>query len=233
MINTDIKEFIEIKNKEHLLFQNLLLKSTSNKEDIVYQNFNYTSSFLIGKLKKIEFQIKGAINIIEKVEDNSWNLLNLSFIEKLAEEEFIYHNVIDSKYYNILSEKLLDKVIISLKDDNDLSVNLKRLNNLKNKLIINLRKYGDINYKKDWIRDRYFELASFIDFNENLKIKSFSTLKYNSIYDIVVSGEKTIEDMKSGGIHYDVLNNNFNIIKKSASKEVFYLMSEKKEFSLQ
>lgn len=227
MIKTDINAFIEYKNKEHLELQKLLLKSSASKESLVYHKFNYSSNFLIGKIKKVELQIKGAINIVEKVNKNKWNILNLYFFENLAKEEFNYHLAIDSKYYNIISEKLLDKIILSFSEKNEFEINLKRLNNIKNKLMFNIRRYNDIDYKNEWIKDRYFEIASFIDFKEDFSVINNGLEKENSIYDMVISGEKTIEDMKKGGIFYDVLKIRLDFIKDAVSKDVLYLMNEK------
>lgn len=228
MINTDIKAFVECKNKEHIELQKLLLKASASKESVVYHKFNYSSNFLIGKIKKVEMQIKGAINMVEKVGQDKWNLLNLYFIEHLAKEEFIYHVAIDSKYYNIVSEKLLDKIITSYSDKDFLEINLKRLTNIKDKLMFNLRRYNDIDYKNEWIRDRYFEIASFIDFEEDFSVIDNGLEKENTIYDIVISGEKTIDDMKKGGIYYDVLKIKFDFIKDAVEKDLSYLINEKK-----
>lgn len=232
MISTDINIYIDSKNKEHILLQKLLLESSLTGENVVYQKFNYTSSFLNSKLKNIENQIKGAINIIEYIANKKWSILNLSFIENLAKEEFIYHVAIDSKYYNILSEKLIDKIIFSLESD-EIHSNLSRLKNLRDKLIFNLRRYGDIDYKQEWVTDRYFELASFIEFNDDLSVLNNNSYTNHSIYDIVISGEKTIDDMKKGGVYYDVLKFKYNTIKENSSKDILYLMNQKSKNNLQ
>ena len=226
MRNTDIKAYIAYKNEEHKMLQELLVKATLNKENVVYQKFSYSASALIGKIKKVESQLKGSINIVEKVGSKNWNTLNLAFLENLAKEEFSYHIAIDSKYYKILGEKLIEKVTSSLLNGEDLNLNLKRLANLKDKLLFNVKRYSDLDYKENWIRDRYFEVASFIEFESAMGVKVHGSEAGNSIFDIVIFGEKSIEDMKRGGIFYDVIINDFTKIRDMAAKDILYELNE-------
>ncbi len=228
MRNTNIKAFIAEKNKEHLILQDLLLKASTSKESVVYQKFSYTASALIGKIKKVEKQLEGAIKIVEKVSEKKWSILNLAFIENMAKEEFNYHLTIDSKYYKIMGEKLIDKVTDSLLKGENVEINVKRLKNLKEKLIFNVKRYNDLDYKEIWIRDRYFEIASFIDFETEMGVEVSGSESSNCIFDIVIFGEKTIEDMKKGGIYYDVLENDFAKIRDAATKDIFYEINENK-----
>lgn len=221
MRKTIIKKYINSKNEEHKELQSLYLQASLSGESIVYQKFNYTSNGLLGKIKKVEAQLQGSMNVIENIGERKWNNLNLSFIENIAKEEFNFHLAIDSKYYKIICEKLIEKVVKSLLNGDDISINVKRLSNLKDKLIFNLKRYSDIDYKKDWIRDRYFEIASFIVFDSSMDVEVKGSETDNSIFDIVIFGEKTIEDMKKAGIFYDVIVEDFAKIMDLSKKEIF------------
>jgi hypothetical protein len=230
MRNTDIKVYITYKNNEHKSLQELFAKASLTKENVVYQKFSYSATALLGKIKKVESQLKGAINIVEKVGSKEWNTLNLAYLENLAKEEFSYHLAIDSKYYKILCEKLIEKVSTSLLNGEDLAINLRRLSNLKDKLLFNIKRYSDLDYKEIWIRDRYFEVASFIEFESAMGVKVHGSDSGNSIFDIVISGEKTIEDMKRGGIFYDVIANDFIKIRDMAAKDILYELNSDTSF---
>lgn len=219
MRSTDIKQYLNLKEKEFEEMQSLLIKASVEKTSVLYHKYSYTASALEGKLSRIQRQIKGALNIVEKISSKNWGVDDLIFMEKLAEEEFPCHIAVDSKFLSMKLELIVKKVIDEMGvSSND--VMLKRLSGVKNHLIVNIRRYSDYDYRTDWIRDRYFEIASFMVFKGDFPDMEYT--EENSIYDILTYGDKSLEEMKNAGLLFDVLDNRRGIIQNKADRDVFY-----------
>lgn len=219
MRSTDIKQYLGLKEKEFEEIKSLLIKASAEKTSVLYHKYSYTASALEGKLGRIQRQIKGALNIVEKISSKNWGVDDLIFMEKLAEEEFPCHIAVDSKFLSMKLELIVKKVIDEMGvSSND--VMLKRLAGIKNHLIVNIRRYSDYDYRTDWIRDRYFEIASFMVFKGDFPDMEYT--EENSIYDILTYGDKSLEEMKNAGLLFDVLDNRRGIIQNKADRDVFY-----------
>lgn len=219
MRSTDIKNYLKVKENEFNEVKTLLLNAQSVKTTVVYQGFSYTASGLKGKLVKIQNQIKGALNIVENMSAKVWGVDSLAFMENLAQEEFPCHLAIDVKFNSKKLEMILKKTISEMGSANN-EVTLKRLNGIKDHLLFNITAYSDYTYRENWIRDRYFEIAAFIEYKGDFPVMDYTN--NNTIYDILAYGEKTLDEMKSAGLLYDVIEARRAIIQENADKDVFY-----------
>lgn len=225
MKNTNLKEFLEMKEKEFEDIKRLHAEASVSRSNVVYQKYSYTARALEGKMKRIQNQIKGAFNIMENINSGEWVFDHVVFMEKLAEDEFSCHIVVDSKFQSVKLDRIIDKVIEEMGvSNNDEAV--KRLKDIKSNIVVNIKRYADFDYKLNWIRDRYFEIASFIDF-KNGKI-GFVYDDNNTIYDIVAFGDKTMAEMIEAGLHFNVIKNRYEIIRLATEKEMFYLSNANK-----
>ncbi len=219
MRSTNIKNYLIAKENEFKEIQDLYVKASISKTHVVYQNFAYTARALEGKLKRIQNQIKGAINISENINTRYWKSENLVFIENLANEEFACHVTMDSKFLSMKLELIVKKVIEEMGvSSNELLI--KRLTGVKDYLIFNIKYYNEYGYKAVWIRDRYFEIAAFIDFKNDIPFMEYSN--ENSIYDMITFGDKTLEEMSKAGLFFDVLANRRKVIQDKTNKDIFF-----------
>jgi len=219
MRSTNIKEYLDIKEKEFKDLQELYVKASVEKVNVVYQKFSYTARAIEGKLGRIQRQIQGALNIVDNISGKVWNIENLAFIENLATEEFSCHIAVDAKFNSIKLDHLVIKVMEEM-GVSSTEKTLKRLSGIKNHLNFNAKRYSDYEYRLDWIRDRYFEIAAFIIFENG--IANFEYDEQNSIYDIVTYGEKTISELKKANLFFDVLKSRYAIVKELTAKDMYF-----------
>lgn len=224
MKNTNLKQFLDMKEKEFDELQALYEKASVAKTTVVYQKYSYTARALEGQLKRVQNQIRGALNIMEKINSTEWVLDHLIFMEKLAEEEFSCHIVVDSKFYSVKLDVIIDKVIEEMGvSDNTSAVN--RLKGIKSNIVVNLKRYADYDYRLDWIRDRYFEIAAFIDFKTGKTVFEYSDT--NTIYDIAMFGEKSMHELSKAGLFFNVVQVKYDVLKDATAKEMVYLKHKK------
>lgn len=225
MRNTNLKEFVTKKEREFEELKTLHVEATASNVNVLYQKYSYSARALEGQMKRIKRQIKGAFLIMENINSGKWVIDHLVFMEKLAEDEFSCHILVDSKFHSVKLEFTVNKVIEEMGVSNN-SAALINLKDIKSKLVVNLKRYADFNYKLDWIRDRYFEIANFIEFKNGKT--SFEYNDVNSIYDMVVFGDKNMKDMVEAGLFYNVIKVRYDIIKLAAEKEMFFLAHSSK-----
>lgn len=198
----------------------------SQKTSIVYQNTYYDARILVGKMQKIENQIQGAFSIIENVSNEGWGTSHLAYIENIAKEEFGYHMSVDSQYYLTVADGLLAKILgdINGEDDVDVGLLVKRLAGVKEKLLRNTKANLKLSHKTEWVRDRYFEIASFIAFdtdNEGRIIPLIpAATDSNTFYDVVINGDKTLDELKASNLFFDVAMANSGKIKDATAKDL-------------
>lgn len=225
MKNTNLKQFLDMKEKELEDLQTLHVTAVASKSTVVYQKYSYTARALEGQMQKIRNQIQGAFNIMERINSGEWVIDHVVFMEKLAEDEFSCHIAVDSKFQSVKLSAYVDRIMEEIETSNN-TVALKHLKVIKSDLVVNLKRYADFDYKLNWIRDRYFEIANFIDF-KNGKI-GFVYDEKNTIYDMISFGEKSMAEMIEAGLHFNVIKNRYEIIRLATEKEMFYLSNFKK-----
>ena len=225
MKNTNLKQFLDMKEKELEDLESLHVTAVASKSTVVYQKYSYTARALEGQMQRIRNQIQGAFNIMENINSGEWVIDHVVFMEKLAEDEFSCHIVVDSKYQSVKLGVILDKVMEEMGVSNNTAA-MNRLKGIKSNIVVNLKRYADFDYKLNWIRDRYFEIANFIDF-KNGKI-GFVYDDKNTIYDMVSFGEKNMAEMVEAGLYFNVIKNRYEIIRLATEKEMFYLSNSNK-----
>jgi hypothetical protein len=225
MKNTNLKQFLEMKEKELEDLNALHVTAVASKSTVVYQKYSYTARALEGQMQRIRNQIQGAFNIMENINSGEWVIDHVVFMEKLAEDEFSCHIVVDSKYQSVRLGIIIDKVMEEMGVSNNAAA-MNRLKSVKSNIVVNLKRYADFDYKLNWIRDRYFEIANFIDF-KNGKI-GFVYDDKNTIYDMVSFGDKNMAEMIEAGLYFNVIKNRYEIIRLATEKEMFYLSNAKK-----
>lgn len=214
-----------MKEKELEDLESLHVTAVASKSTVVYQKYSYTARALEGQMQRIRNQIQGAFNIMENINSGEWVIDHVVFMEKLAEDEFSCHIVVDSKYQSVKLGVILDKVMEEMGVSNNTAA-MNRLKGIKSNIVVNLKRYADFDYKLNWIRDRYFEIANFIDF-KNGKI-GFVYDDKNTIYDMVSFGEKNMAEMVEAGLYFNVIKNRYEIIRLATEKEMFYLSNSNK-----
>lgn len=220
-----MKQFLEMKEKELEDLNALHVTAVASKSTVVYQKYSYTARALEGQIQRIRNQIQGAFNIMENINSGEWVIDHVVFMEKLAEDEFSCHIVVDSKYQSVRLGIIIDKVMEEMGVSNNAAA-MNRLKSVKSNIVVNLKRYADFDYKLNWIRDRYFEIANFIDF-KNGKI-GFVYDDKNTIYDMVSFGDKNMAEMIEAGLYFNVIKNRYEIIRLATEKEMFYLSNAKK-----
>lgn len=229
MKNTDIKNYMSEKTKELTELQGILFSlKSSSKTSVVYQNTYYDASVLVGKIKKIESQMEGALQVIKQVESGSWGVSHLCYIENLAKTEFGYHVSVDAQYALTLTDGLLGKILGEIESEGkELNVELlaKRLTGIKEKFLRNVKSVVKFSHRDEWIRDRYFEIASFITFEDedNSVVPVLPKVnEKNSIYDVITSGDKTIEELKQNNLYVNVAIARSEDIKNATIKDLSF-----------
>ena len=134
----------------------------------------------------------------------------------------------DAQYYLTLTDSLLAKILGDIetnKENIDIGLLTKRLTGIKDKFVRNVKSCVKFGHKEDWIRDRYFEIASFISFElDNGKILPVIPFNddTNSLYDIVTSGEKTLDELKANNLFFDVAVFRSEKIKNATVKDLLF-----------
>lgn len=229
MRTTNIKQYVDMKTKalEELQAIYVSLKD-SQKTSIVYQNTYYDARVLVGQMQRIENQIQGAFNIVESVSNEGWGTSHLAYIENIAKEEFGYHMSVDSQYYLTVADSLLAKILgdINSEDGVDVKLLVKRLAGVKEKLLRNTKANLKLSHKTEWVRDRYFEIASFIKFDKDKEGRIIPIIPdatdSNSFYDVVINGDKTLDELKASNLFFDVAMANSGKIKDATAKDLLF-----------
>ncbi len=121
----------------------------------------YTITDLMQLKKRADQRIKGAERYLRKVERREWKYTHEIFIEKLAEQEYEFRVPRDTK--RCLTDVLRNVTTLLMKGS---SIN----KNLPNSIFANLNEALNLHKetKLQWVQNRFFELASTIEFLSGL-----------------------------------------------------------------
>ena len=139
-------------------------------------------------------------------------------IEKLAEQEYEYHIRYDTSFFLESAKGLLEKVVNDSETSKKDTVNAIKnaLNNISKANVFHLEE------KSEWVQNRFFELASRIDFQGSDSIfPNIKDLEKIHPLDIVSLGNISLQELKENGNHRDVFSEELTSIKTEAIKETF------------
>ena len=228
MKNINIGQYLQTQKEEYETIVSLIEDMENRGTNFVnYKGVSYNRTNIFGVLARIESRIEGAAFYNQNMQSNKWRKVHEVLLEKLAEQELEYHIEIDSVHNLTQSMKATEKVI---REQGHLlpteALNeLKNSNNRIKKTIQYLREEN----KQKWLQDRFFELASVLEFEEGNKIYPMNLEDIENIHplDIIVHGAVDLDVLKSSGHHKNVFKEKFSKIKEEALKET--LLEDERE----
>jgi hypothetical protein len=220
MKNININDYLKSQKTEYDKVLELLSKMESNKEKfITYKSVAYNKRNVVGLLSRIESRMEGAVNFNKNINTKKWRDVHRILLEKFSEKEFDYHLEVDAIHNLTQSIKSTEKVV--KEQFNVLPQDA--INGLKNSInkMIQTVNYLKKENKKIWIENRFFELASIIEFEDNGKIYPLNLESVEDIHplDIVKNGSIDLNVLKDYGHHRNVFIDRFKDIKMEALKE--------------
>lgn len=220
MKNTNINQYLKEQKAE---YENIisLLEEMEEKgySFLTYKGVSYNKRNIIGVLSRIEKRIEGAVFYAQNMDSKKWREVHRVLLEKFSEKEFEYHLELDGIHNLTQSAKATEKVI---EEQGDIlpAEALNALRNAVNKTRQTIQYIREEN-KKKWVENRFFELASTIEFEDQGKIYPLNLEKVEEIHplDIVTNGSVDLNVLKQSGHHRNVFVDRFKEIKEEALKE--------------
>ena len=221
MKNINIGQYLQTQKEEYETIVSLIEDMENKGTNFVnYKGVSYNRTNIFGVLARIESRIEGAAFYNQNMQSNKWRKVHEVLLEKLAEQELEYHIEIDSAHNLTQSMKATEKVIREQGHllPTDALNELKNSNNRIKKTIQYLREEN----KQKWLQDRFFELASVLEFEEGNKIYPMNLEDIENIHplDIIVHGAVDLDVLKSSGHHRNVFKENLRKTPRATRKKL-------------
>lgn len=230
MNNKELNAYFEAQvNLFNSLIELLEEMENKNLNFTFYEGVAYNKKNLMGKINRIRSRVQGVKRYIEKTNSNEWQEIHEILINKLSENEYWYHISFDSSHNLSCATSLINSVLETGGEiDGDVK---KMLKNAINK-VVQTSKYMQES-KDEWVKNRFFELASRIEFNKNKSLyPNVKELENVHPLDIISNGHVDLDVLKKTGNHHNIFEEKLNKIKKEAYKESLFNEAKEKNKEL-